>query len=267
MSIVKFNFESQYLGNNHAISVILPDMPMGSDPKSFYGSGKKYKVLWLLHGTFGDHSDWLRKSMIELYAQEKQIIVVMPSGWNADYTNWDSFAMGFRMSDYLTEELMPIIYNWFPASDKKEDNFIAGLSMGGRGTLKYLLWNTDKFAAGAALSAVPRNLRESSNSSTGMPLQQRREQNQIDNAGGMEGFLQSTENSWDRVLELHAAGQLPRLMIACGEADRLYTDYLKFKALCEEKKIDVHFFSLPNLAHEWRFWDKAIQEALEFFGL
>ena len=56
MSLVQMNFESQYLGVNHEISVILPDKPRTLTPGEFYGSGKKYKVLWLLHGTFGDHS-------------------------------------------------------------------------------------------------------------------------------------------------------------------------------------------------------------------
>ena len=78
MALVTMNFESQYLMVNHEISVILPDKPREQSPADFYGSGKKYPVLWLLHGTFGDHSDWLRKSMIELYACENDLIVVMP---------------------------------------------------------------------------------------------------------------------------------------------------------------------------------------------
>ena len=66
MSLVTFNFESQYLGNNHTVGIILPDKPRSQTPAEFYGNGKKYKVLWLLHGTFGDYSDWIRKSNIEL---------------------------------------------------------------------------------------------------------------------------------------------------------------------------------------------------------
>lgn len=59
------------------------------------------------------------------------------------------------MYDYLTEELMPLIYGWFPASDRREDNFIAGLSMGGRGAIKYTVNHPELFAAAAVLSAVP----------------------------------------------------------------------------------------------------------------
>ena len=127
MALLHLNFESQYLNNNHEVSVILPDKPRTMTPSEFYGSGRKYKVLWLLHGTFGDHTDWVRKSNIELYACEKDLIVVMPSGLNANYANWEQFSIGYNMYDYLTKELMPLIYNWLPASDKREDNFIAGL--------------------------------------------------------------------------------------------------------------------------------------------
>lgn len=155
MALLTFNFESQYLNNNHEISVILPDKPREVEPAAFYGSGKKYKVLWLLHGTFGDHSDWIRKSNIELYACEKDLIVVMPSGLNANYANWERFSIGYNMYDYFLKELMPLIYGWFPASDKREDNFIAGLSMGGTGTLVYALNHPERFAAAAVLSCCP----------------------------------------------------------------------------------------------------------------
>ena len=79
MSLLTYNFESQYLNNNHTITVILPDKKRDISPEEFYRSGKKYKVLWLLHGTFGDHTDWIRKTNIELYAAERDLVVVCPS--------------------------------------------------------------------------------------------------------------------------------------------------------------------------------------------
>lgn len=105
MALVTMNFESEYLYSNHEISIILPDKPRSLTAKEFYSSGKKYKVLWLLHGTFGDHSDWLRKSNIELYACEKDLIVVMPSALNSNYSDWPDYMIGYKMFSYLTEEV------------------------------------------------------------------------------------------------------------------------------------------------------------------
>ena len=96
MSLVNLNFPSQYLGGNTEVTIILPDKPWETDSNAFYRSGKKYKVLWLLHGTFGDHTDWLRKSNIELYACEKDLIVVCPSGMNANMQTGRSLGPGMQ---------------------------------------------------------------------------------------------------------------------------------------------------------------------------
>ena len=262
MALVKFNFESQYLGNNHTVGIILPDKPRDVEPKDFYDRNKKYKVLWLLHGTFGDYSDWIRKSMIELYACENDLIVVMPSAMNSIYENWPDFGLGFNMWDYFFEELMPVVYNWFPASDKREDNFIAGLSMGGRGTAKFVCGHPEKFAAAAVLSSSPRDLRAAVESGP-----DRRMMNDIKRAGSVESYLESPENTWDHFTELAGTGKLPRLYFCCGEDDGALENFRKFEAYAKEIGLDATFETEPGYRHEWRFWDLYIQKALLFFGL
>ena len=66
MSLLTYNFESELLNNNHQVTIILPDKPRSVKAEDFYRSGKKYRVLWLLHSTFGDATDWVRKTNIEL---------------------------------------------------------------------------------------------------------------------------------------------------------------------------------------------------------
>jgi putative tributyrin esterase len=269
VSIATLNFESHYLKSNHEITVILPNKPRHLTAKSYYESGKKYKVLWLLHGTYGDHTDWLRRTNIELYACEKDLIVVMPSALNSNYSNWDSSMMGFGMYDYLTEELMPIIYNWFPASDKREDNFIAGLSMGGRGTIKYAVNHPERFAAAAVLSAAPveySKLTEEDLQQDDMFTQRLR--SMVDNAGGLDRFIHSEENVWSIMDSLAGSGRLPKLLFACGTADTMIYENLKlFRDHAEKTGIPAEYWTLEGYGHEWRFWDLAIQKALEFFGL
>lgn len=262
MALLHLNFESQYLNNNHEVSVILPDKPRTMTPGEFYGSGRKYKVLWLLHGTFGDHTDWVRKSNIELYACEKDLIVVMPSGLNANYANWERFSIGYNMYDYLTKELMPLIYNWLPASDKREDNFIAGLSMGGTGTLVYALNHPELFAAAAVLSCCPFK----AGYSNGDELDERT-RGMVENRGGMEAYLQSYENTWGIVDQKAGDPSLPRFYFAIGKKDFLYESYLAFKAHAAEIGFDAKFEEFEGYQHEWRFWDLTIQRALTFFGL
>ena len=76
MSLLTYNFESQYLNNNHTITVILPDKKRDISPEEFYRSGKKYKVLWLLHGTFGAVS-YTHLFVSILLIERKKIIKAM----------------------------------------------------------------------------------------------------------------------------------------------------------------------------------------------
>lgn len=270
MSILTYDFESQYLSGNQQITVILPDKPRKETPKEFYGNGKKYKVLWLLHGTYGNHTDWIRKTNIELYASERNLAVIMPSALNSNYSNWDSCMMGYSMYDYLTEELMPLIYGWFPVSMKREDNFIAGLSMGGRGALKYAVNYPEKFAAAAILSAVPVNFAEfrAGNPNPFLNPENPRMKTTLANAGGLDAYIHSVENVWKILEQLAGSGKLPKFLFACGEKDcLLYDQYLLFREHCKKIGLDACWFSLPGYRHEWRFWDLAIQEALDFFQL
>ena len=270
MSVLQYTFESEYLKSNTQITVILPDKPRALTPEQFYRNGRKYKVLWLLHGTFGDHTDWTRKTNIEMYAAERNLVVVMPSALNSNYSNWNEYMLGYKMYDFLTEELMPLIYGWFPVSDRREDNFIAGLSMGGRGSIKFAVNHPEKFAAAAVLSAIPMDMSSMGpdNPCPMLNTNNERMRATLGNAGGLEAFLNSNENVWAILDKLAKTGTLPRLMFACGQEDEmLYEFYKIYKQHAQEIGLEAHWFELPGYKHEWRFWDLAIQEALDFFGL
>lgn len=263
MALVQMNFNSEYLKGNHEISIILPDRPWETSSKEFYASGKKYPVLWLLHGTFGDHTDWLRKTNIELYACEKNLIVVMPSGQNSNYLNWPGFACGFDMWDYLQKELMPLVYNWFPASSKREDNYLCGLSMGGRGALQYAAAMPESFSALAVLSSCACDPRLPNSAGPDV----KRYENLVNSAGGLEAYLKSPANVWDKLPELAKSGRLPRLYFASGKDDFLFEQYLTFKQYAASIGLEAVFEEFDGYGHEWRFWDMSLQQALEFFDI
>ena len=271
MSLLHYCFESEYLAGATTVDVVLPDArPRGVSAKEFYGSGRKFKVLWLLHGTSGDSTDWVRRTNIELYAEELGLAVVMPSALNSNYSNWKDFMLGYRMYDYLTEELMPLVYGWLPVSDKREDNFIAGLSMGGRGTIKYAANRPELFAGAAVLSATPMDIDEMrpDHPCILMDLNNARIKTTLLNAGGFEAYRNSDENVWALLDRKAKTGELPRLFFACGEEDgMIYPQFCEFRKHAEEIGLDAEFFTGPGYRHEWRFWDLGIRKALGFFGL
>lgn len=136
MAVLTWSFESRFLRGTTDVTVILPGVPRTRTPAEHCADLAPCTVLWLLHGTFGDHSDRLRKTNIEVYAEERGLAVVMPSAQNSNYANWPNHWLGYHAWDSLTDELMPMVTATLPVSRAREDNFVAGLSMGGRGALK-----------------------------------------------------------------------------------------------------------------------------------
>lgn len=267
MSLVKMNFQSKYLGNFTNINILLPDRPRQADPKEYYSSGKKYKTVWLFHGTGGDCNEWLNMSRIMMYASERDLIVVMVSAMNSNYVNWPKFGMGYMFYDFLTEELMPLVYNWFPASDKREDNFIAGLSMGGRGTATTAFNHPELFAGAAILSASPVEYTEEELNQGG--YMGKRTQICVENAGGVEAFLNSPENVWEISKKCVEDGvELPKLYFATGGDDtRVLENLKKWIPYADSIGLKAEYEVIPGYAHEWRFWDLAIQKAFDYFDL
>ena len=271
MSLIQFNFESEYLYSNTTVGIILPERPQYVPSEKFYKREKKYKVLWLLHGTYGDWSDWIRKTRIELYATEHDLICVLPSALNSDYTSWPSFSLGYDMEAHLIKELMPLIHNWFPASEKKEDNYIAGLSMGGRGALSYILDYPELFSSAAILSYVPEDFSkpdwDEKYRSRRDSISATRLENRIRNAGGKEAY-ERKNNYREKLFKMHDEGILPNLFFACGTKDALYYEEFKlFRAECEKRNIPINFMEEDGMKHEWRFWEDSIKVALKNFGI
>lgn len=282
MALIHLEIESEFMGSNQDVNIILPDKPRTRTPKQFYGSGKKYKVLWLLHGTFGGYSDWIRKSNIELYACEKDLIVVMPGVGNSDYEAWDNFTLGYDADRYLVDELMPLVYNWLPASDKREDNFIAGLSMGGAGALKFALKYPRKFSRCASLSFCPWNLeadRENleklfaksrsevlANKKDVMRMDLRR-YNQMHRYDSVEDFLNSYSNLYGRLVDAAGRKNLPKFFFSTGTEDPLMAqNFVNIREVLTDLGFEAVWVEGPG-SHEWRVWERDIQMAFDFFGL
>ncbi len=269
------------------VTVLMPSLTMDEDPTVFYGSGRKYKVLWLLHGSNSNQNDWVKYTNIVPYAESRDLIVVMPSVLNSDYTNYLTFADSFNVWDYLPNELMPMIYNWLPASSRREDNFIAGMSMGGNGALMYAVGHPELFGGAAILSSTAREIeylrplasltaeqfrnvstdpiRCPGPNGTGMRL---KEINQVAKYPTVQDFLNSYENLWDRLPEAAAKGNLPRLYICCGTRDKnVYPRYLRFRQYMDHLGIQATWQEYEGYRHEYPMWDIAIQKALDFFGI
>ena len=140
MAHISISLQSAALGYTVNTTVCMPEGFRGWTP------GKKYKVLWLIPGAGGDGSDWARLTCIEQYASEYGFYVISPETQLGCITD---VAYGYedRWFTFTTQEL-PAMMRWmFPLSDKPEDNYLLGFSMGGYGAFKWAMTCPEQFAA------------------------------------------------------------------------------------------------------------------------
>ena len=145
--VVRVNFLSKYLGMQTNVTMCLPSFSFAdvmSDRKEVYVQGMKYQTLYLLHGGSGDDSDYVNFSNIVRYADDHELAVVMPCDYNGEYTD---VPKGPKYLKYIMEELIPLTRAFFPLSDKREDTFVGGLSMGAAGAMKIALTYPELFSA------------------------------------------------------------------------------------------------------------------------
>lgn len=117
--------------------------------------GRRYPVLYLLHGGVGDFRDWTRAGDVERLTSDLPLIVVMPDGGPVGwYTNWFNRGAGGppQWETYHIDQLIPWVDAEMPTLAAREGRAIAGLSMGGFGALSYAARHPDLFIAAAAFS-------------------------------------------------------------------------------------------------------------------
>jgi putative tributyrin esterase len=243
MALLHVNFHSNTLGMATQMDVILPQT----------ADTAPYKTLYLLHGMSDDHTIWQRRTSIERYADAKGIAVVMPStdlGWYTD------MAHGLRYYTYIGEELPKICRGFFPRmSAAREDNYIAGLSMGGYGAFKFALGFPDKFAAAASLSgAIAFNGGADNN-----PLWR-------NVFGDLDKFKGSENDLFWLAKKLKESGKpLPKLYIWCGTEDFLYEGNVIMRGYLNDLGYDLTYEESAG-DHQWKYWDEKIQTVLDWIG-
>ncbi len=261
MALIECKFFSRSLAINTAIFVIIPspspDEAMSGIQGDYYDPSVKYPTLYLLHGGFGDYTDWQRKTRIEEYAEKHKIAVVMPSAENSFYAD---MAKGNNYWQFISEELPQVARGLFPLSDKKEDNFVAGLSMGGYGAFKMALWKPECFEAAASLSGAVDICSLFEDSQT--------RNIKIDDAFGDFSKVKGSKNDLKAVIKQmkEENAEIPKLYMACGTEDFIYHSNVRFRDYLNELGVELTYEEGPGV-HGWAFWDKYIQNVLDWLPI
>lgn len=246
MALLDCCFYSEVLGMETGVKVILPLGRKGQDPAA---ECRPTPVLYLLHGLSEDHTAWTRRTALERYILKRNLAVVMPAAGRSFYINMHS---GGRYFDYITQELPTVMQQMFPISSKREDCFIAGLSMGGYGALKAALTFPESFAGGASLSGavdIHRVFRDGA---------------ELPEIEAVFGKTVQPENDLRYLAQTAVSGQrMPALYQYCGNADFLWEDNRSFRDFIQPLCRD-YTYREDGKGHEWDAWEEQLVHVLDW---
>ncbi len=285
MSFVQLDFYSRTLGFDCQLNVVLPEEKQGVGFIPVPRQGK-HPVLYLLHGTSGDHTDWERWTSVERYAAKRGLAVVMPAGQLSSYSN---MAHGENFFDYIAYEVPEIVKDAFPISDAREDTFIGGLSMGSYGALKIALTLPENYAAAGALSSgnhayhperFNQGLTGFANMSQVSDVTKADQDKGIFAQNVMElrfklcwdwergkSVLNTPEDwEWLAKRDISEGRPLPKIYHAIGTEDHNYqeaTRARKFFESLEGNPFNYEYHEAPG-QHNWEFWDEWVEKFINW---
>ncbi|SHO50347.1 alpha/beta hydrolase [Anaerocolumna xylanovorans] len=257
MALLHVDFFSDVLGMCMQMDVILPQQTNGQIGMEGKGVPGKIPTLYLLHGMSDDHTIWQRRTSIERYVSDLGIAVVMPTTHLAWYTD---MAWGNRYFAFISKELPEICRSFFAnLSDRREDTFVAGLSMGGYGALKLGLSASETFGMAASLSggldvaSICKNITEEEEKHYWQGI-----------FGPLERVEGSTNDLFAEAKRLKESGKpLPKIYMWCGTEDFLYDHNVRMKEHLTKLSYDLTYEESPG-DHQWKYWDEKIQSVLEW---
>jgi S-formylglutathione hydrolase FrmB len=241
-------------------------------PPDYYTSQRSYPIVYLLHGFTDDNTGWLQFGEINRYADKAilngtipPMIIAMPNGDSSFYVN--SFDGKENYEDFFIKEFMPAVEKAYRVKADRRYRGVAGLSMGGYGTLIYALKHPDLFSACAPLSAAVWE----DDDLVSMP------DNNWNNVlgkvygSGLKGKDRLTKAWYDnsplKIIADKTADELKkvRYWIDCGDDDFL-TNGNCLLHIALNKKAVPHEYRVRDGAHNWTYWRTGITDALQFMG-
>lgn len=242
-------------------------------PPDYEASNRRYPVLYLLHGYTDDETGWTQFGEAHLIADRvikngdaAPMIIVMPDAGVTWYVN--SYDGKINYEDFFVKELIPHIDATYRTRTTKQYRAVAGLSMGGYGTMIMATKHPDLFSSAAPLSAGVFTDEEIMKGDDDMW------NNVLGNIYGKKDLTGKNritdhynKNSILKIIETGNAEELKkvRYYIDCGDKDFLIKGNMALHASMIDKKIP-HEFRVRDGAHNWTYWRTALPEVLKFIS-
>ena len=254
MILNEVNFFSETLGLMSSMYVLLPRRTLAEMKNK---RTPKYRTLYLLHGHSDDHTAWQRYTSIERYAEDLNLAVVLPA---VHLSFYNDMAHGGKYWQFISEEVPTFVRDIFPLSSKREDNYVAGLSMGGYGAFKMALTHPECFVAAASLSGAV-DLSEVVSVKKEDPENKAWLEEMRTVFGDLSKVAASKHDLFTLAKRVSKGSVKPRLYQCCGTEDDLYPQNVRFRDAARKLPLELTYEEGPG-EHNWAYWDKMIQNVL-----
>lgn len=242
---------SKYVDRRIKFTAIIPDQDVSGE-----GAPKALKTLYLLNGWNGNYEDWMTYSNITRLAEKNNLAVIMPDGENSFYSD---HVTGAEYGKFFEEELVQETRYLFPLSDKREDTFVAGVSMGGYGALRIGYTRGDIFGKVFAMSSptITQDMYDKTPKEVGDMIMCSLKVN----------FKQTEDGDIDPQYDVFRlaieAENKPDLFLACAKSDYMIQLNQMFHQWLEKNGID-HKFESGEGRHSWTYWNEMAPKMVDW---
>lgn len=258
-------------------------------PRGYETSTERYPVLYLLHGLTQNFTAWGLRNGTPFYAGlYDDLIVVMPDGGNSWYVNWSSNEGGQKNNweDHIINDVINHVDWNYRTIARREGRSIAGLSMGGYGSITLGLRNPELFISIGSTSGALEHARQIARRMRGeAPPRQEPDLTPAERAErearrqrvnpliGIDGFSSQAErtplgqefvtsedaDAYDpfALIDKLSADQIPHIYLDCGTEDRLIAGAREFAGILISRDIPFDYMQMPG-AHNANYWIQSV---------
>lgn len=246
-TIITSTLYSPHLKLDWNYDIYLPDQ---------VNSQQKYPLLLMLHGLYGNHTNFLDTNRIDsksildnlMRNAKKKIIVAFIDGFNSFYIN---SLYGFKMETAIIQDLLPYLIQQYRISTKIG---IGGISMGGYGASRLVLKYPQIFSAAFLISPAVWNIKHIPQFIHNSIHTFQDEQNNW------------SENFYNKIYPttyLSPISNKVNFYIESSKTDDVVPikDVIYFAQKVSSNQNHVQLTTDSFGAHEWNYWQKAIVPA------
>lgn len=247
---VEAKFFSQQINQEVSYRIIFPNTYQSDD-------NKRFPVIYLLHGRGGNYRDWTNLTKIAQYSKAYNFIIVSVEGGKESWYADNPSQPNQNYESYIIKEFIPEIDAKYRTIANRENRIIAGLSMGGYGSLKFGLKYPEKFFLAGSFSGAMDAVIRTKNYPHLIKS--------VADVFGDENSQMRKDNDLTTLINNASPEKLktfPFMYFVCGTEDHQFQSNKDLNDLLTDKRFPHEYRQMPGL-HNWTFWDESISEFLK----